>query len=149
MIHRQRGVTLIELVVVVVIVAILASIAIPSYRGYVLRTNRTDARGALLALATAQEKYYLQCNTYTGALDPNAATACDPENLRLSTTSERGYYTITVTAADATGWEAQAVPTGLPQSDDGKCKSFELTSDGVKTANESSDPAIVGECWGK
>ena len=75
--NRQQGVTLIELVVVVVIVGILASIAIPSYRNYVLRANRTEGRAALLALATAQEKFYLQCNTYTTALDPDAATDCD------------------------------------------------------------------------
>ncbi len=71
----QRGVTLIELVVVMIIVGILAAVAIPSYRNYVLRSQRSDAKDALLALATQQEKHYLQCNTYatTSPPRPNCA----------------------------------------------------------------------------
>jgi type IV pilus assembly protein PilE len=150
MLNRQQGVTLIELVVVVVIVGILASIAIPSYRNYVLRANRTEGRAALLALATAQEKFYLQCNTYTTDLDPDAATDCDTGNLRFPVTSERGYYTITVTAANETGWTAEAEPAGdSPQLADVKCQWFGLTSAGVKSAKTSADAANNSECWGK
>ena len=148
--HREQGVTLIELVVAVVIVGILASIAVPSYRNYVLRANRTEGRAALLALATAQEKFYLQCNTYTTDLDPDAATDCGTGNLRFPSTSERGYYTITVTAADATGWSAEAEPAGnSPQGKDEKCQWFELTSTGTKSAKNSADALNNSECWGK
>ena len=148
--HREHGVTLIELVVVVVIIGILASIAIPSYRNYVLRANRTEGRAALLALATAQEKFYLQCNTYTTDLDPDAATDCDTGNLRFPTSIERGYYNITVTAADETGWTANAEPAdNSPQLEDAKCQWFELTSTGTKSAKNSADAPNNGECWGK
>lgn len=145
----SRGVTLIELVVVVVVIGILASIAIPSYRNYVMRANRTEARAALLALATAQEKFYLQCNTYTSALDPDADTACDPANLRFPTASERGYYTITVTAADAVGWTAEAAPNGAPQSGDDRCQWLQLTSTGTKSAKNSGGTDSTQECWSK
>ena len=66
--HQQRGVTLIELVVVMIIVGILAAVAIPTYRNYVIRSQRSDAKDALLALATQQEKFYLQCNSYANAI---------------------------------------------------------------------------------
>ena len=45
--HRQQGVTLIELVVVMIIVGILTAIAVPSYRNYVLRSQRSDAKDAV------------------------------------------------------------------------------------------------------
>ena len=48
---RSRGVTLLELMAVVVIIGILGTIAVNSYRGYLLRTNRTEARMALLRTA--------------------------------------------------------------------------------------------------
>src|SRR5437763_16809045 len=63
--HRMRGMTLIELMVVVAIVAILASLAVGSYRRYVLRANRTDATSALLRIQVGEEKYFLQNNAYT------------------------------------------------------------------------------------
>ena len=34
-----------------------------------LRANRAEGRSTLLALAAAQEKFYLQCNTYAATLD--------------------------------------------------------------------------------
>src|SRR2546429_5200969 len=58
--NRMRGMTLIELMVVLVIVAILSTLAVGSYRRYVLRANRTDATSALLRIQVAEEKFFLQ-----------------------------------------------------------------------------------------
>ena len=140
--------TLIELIVVMVIVGVLASIAVPTYQSYLKRANRTEGRAALLALAAAQEKFYLQCNTYTADISI-AATDCDPENLQFSTSSERGYYTMAVTAADIDGWTATATANGPPQSEDDRCQVFQLTSTGLKTAKTASDADNSEECWGK
>ena len=85
---RQQGMTLIELVVVMVIVGILAAVAIPSYRSYVIRSQRSDAKDALLALATQQEKHYLQCNNYAGGAGSIAAVAnCAAGQLQGAATS--------------------------------------------------------------
>src|SRR5690606_27341297 len=65
-IRHLRGVTLIELRPVIVVVAILRTIAVSSYRSYLLRTNRTEARMALLRVQAAQEKFFLQNNRYAG-----------------------------------------------------------------------------------
>ena len=67
--YTQRGVTLIELLTVVVIVAILASIAVPSYRNYLIRAQRTDATTALLRIQSGMEKYLVQNGKYTTDVD--------------------------------------------------------------------------------
>ena len=61
----MRGVTLMELMVVMVIIAILTTIAYPSYRQYVAKAKRNEAKSALLQISTMQERFYLQNSTYT------------------------------------------------------------------------------------
>ena len=63
--RRSGGMTLIELVIVMVIVAIMASIAIPSYNSYVLKSHRTEAKTALLDLASMEERYFSTQNVYS------------------------------------------------------------------------------------
>lgn len=130
--------TLIELMIVVVVIAVLASIAIPSYRQYVLRSHRVEAKAALLNLAAAQEKFYLQNNTY--ATDSQLATA-PPNGLGLSTPTEHGWYEIDIIAADATGFSATATATSTDGQDtDTHCMSFTIDSTGLKTATNA-------DCW--
>jgi type IV pilus assembly protein PilE len=146
--ERARGVTLIELLVVVAIAGLLLSIAVPSYRGYLLRANRTEARTALLALAAAQEKLYLQCHTYATTLDPDRPTACSPVTLRFAARTERGYYAIAVTAADTDAWVATATrAAGTAQSADRMCRVLELRSSGEKSARDDADVRTDRECW--
>jgi type IV pilus assembly protein PilE len=144
---QMRGVTLIELMIVVAVVAALMLIAIPSYRSYVLRANRAEGRAALLSLGAAQEKFYLQCNTYSTTISTDA-TDCAGPNLQFNTTSERGYYTVAVTAADTNAWTATATAVaGQPQIDDTKCRVFQLTSAGVKTSTNAGGATTTSECW--
>jgi len=136
----MKGVTLIELMIVIVIVAILASIAVPSYRNYVLRSHRVEAKTALLNLAAAQEKFYLQNNTYaTNSL----LTTAPPSGLGLAATTENGWYTVAIAnGANAAGFSATATATGT-QTADGDCASFTINQLGVKSA--TGDKPTV--CW--
>jgi len=63
----QKGFTLIELVIVVVILAILATIAIPSYREYVIRGHRRAAQAAMLEIATQQRQYFVANRAFATA----------------------------------------------------------------------------------
>ena len=133
----ERGVTLIELIIVIVVVGVLAAIAIPSYRQYVLRTHRTEAKTALLNLAAAQEKFYLQNNTY--ATDDLLETA-PPAGLGLSATTENGWYTIVIAdGANADEFSATATAAG-GQASDTRCATFTIDQAGVKTATNT-------DCW--
>jgi type IV pilus assembly protein PilE len=62
--RKQRGVTLVELMIVVAIIGILASVAMPSYNRYVVRAARIQAQTELLGLAALQEKIFLNSNSY-------------------------------------------------------------------------------------
>ena len=133
---KSAGMTLIELMIVVAIVALLASIAVPSYRQYVLRANRTEATTALLQLAAAQEKFYLQNNTYAGnALIDDAP----PAGLGLSATTVGGRYTVAITAATAAAFSATATAAGA-QAADSTCATFTINQAGARTATST-------KCW--
>jgi type IV pilus assembly protein PilE len=144
--HAERGVTLIELIVVVVIVGILASVAVPSYRAYVMRSQRADAKDALLALATAQEKHYLQCNTYGGTL--GAATDCAGGVVQSPAASKNGWYGLAVDAANATSYTVSATAVnGENQFSDTDCRTFRVTDRSVRLAQDSGGADSTAECW--
>jgi len=142
--RRQRGVTLIELMTVVVIIAVLATIAIPTYRRYLIRSQRSEAKIALLQLQTAQEKFYLQNNSYVD--NGNIATA--PSNgLGISAVTETGKYTLAITAYGAAGqsYTATATPrAGGGQTDDKECTTYTITDRGTKGSTGS---ATTQTCW--
>jgi type IV pilus assembly protein PilE len=62
---KQQGFTLIELMIAVAIIGILATVVMPSYRNYVLESQREDVKGKLLQVIALQERYYLNNFTYT------------------------------------------------------------------------------------
>lgn len=62
---RERGFTLIELMVVVAIVAILALIAIPIYTDQIRKSRRADAQQQMQQIALLQEKWRSEHPAYT------------------------------------------------------------------------------------
>ena len=141
---RERGVTLIELMIVVLILGIIAGVAIPSYRSYMVRSQRIDATAALLRIATAQEKFYLQNNTYAG----NALLDDDPPAGLGIDSTEHGWYTLSIVDADAEGWTAQAVANSTgPQAEDHDCQTFTLNDRGVRGAENEGSGSTTNTCW--
>ncbi len=139
-VSRIAGLTLIELMVVLLIIGILAAVAVPSYRQYVIRAHRTEAKTALLRLAANQERHYLQNNTYTD----------DLTLLGFGTgVSDNGVYTLSVPIADTATYQAIAVPTpggglnDIDMSQDGACARFAIDSAGQRGAF----PDLDGTCW--
>jgi type IV pilus assembly protein PilA len=64
--HDHKGFTLLELLVVTAIVGILASIAIPQYSAYRARGFDSKVASTVRNVATGEEAYYTQNQTYSG-----------------------------------------------------------------------------------
>jgi type IV pilus assembly protein PilE len=142
---RERGVTLLELMTVVVVLGILAAIAIPSYRSYLIRAQRSDATSALLRVAAAQEKFYLQNNRY--ATDDELDKG-PPAGLGI-TGSEHGYYQLALDDAldNTLAFTATATPVaGGAQATDNDCTSFSIDQTGKRGALKT-DTDNTPNCW--
>jgi type IV pilus assembly protein PilA len=96
---KEKGFTLMELVVVAGIIAILAAIAIPKYMNYQCRSKQIEARQGLGTLAKFQEVYHSLNETYSLQQDAigfsmKAFTAV--------------YYEYTISEADDSTFKAEA-----------------------------------------
>ncbi len=135
--RNQRGITLIELMIVVVVISILAAVAYPNYQEFVARAKRNEAKAALLRLATNQERFYLNNNTFTADLRQLGFTSDDDGDTSIT---ENAYYVIEVTGANASNFTATATYRfGEPEVS--KCETFTINGRGAKT----SDP--YDDCW--
>lgn len=154
MIRVSRGFTLIELMITLVVVAILASIAVPTYRQYVLRSHRVEAKTALLSIAADQEKFYLQRNRY--ANDAELVSAKADGGLGFQRNTENGWYSLKLVPDDEDNpqaWSIEAQAAGS-QTSDANCKFFSLNSVGARRAGPNLDGSGVTdgtseECWGR
>lgn len=135
---QHRGMTLIELMIVVVIVGILASVAYPSYREYVLRGKRAEAKALIMDITARMERYFFDNNTYTADLTELGFGSANPE-------SAEGNYTASAAAGASgdinTSYEITVDEAG--SHDDPVCGALSLDSRGTK----ASESGTVERCW--
>ncbi|ABA58733.1 general secretion pathway protein H [Nitrosococcus oceani ATCC 19707] len=137
--RKQRGFTLIELMIVVAIVAILASVAFPSYQASVKKSRRGDAQGALVAFAAAMERHFTERSTYEGAATGGANTgAPDIFASEAPLDGRDKFYDLTIEAASGATYTLRATPKNI-QAGDGF---LELLSTGARRWDENNDNAI-------
>ena len=138
---RQKGLTLVELMVVVAVMAVLAAIAYPLYTNQTQKARRADARIALEAIAMAQERFF----TINGRYTANLASLQVSSDIQGGDSNE-GYYTIAnpTLSAGAQGFSATATADagGALASDAGHCATLTINHLGTKTSTGSA-----GNCW--
>lgn len=161
---RTDGFTLIELMIVVLVVSILVGIAVPTYQSQVRKSRRTDAKTALLDLATREAKFLTLNNAYTTSPAAVGYSGTFPQTIGAGQ-----YYTMSVCASTAAGTSATtvacpgaaagttsfiiaAVPVaGTSQVKDTSCQYFAVDNTGAQFASSSSaGPSgtdTTATCW--
>lgn len=132
----ERGFTLVELMVVVLVVAVLSAIAIPGYRGHVVKTHRGAAQACLAQYVQLVERLYTTELTYANAGDldpPGCATEGNMGN----------NYAFSVTDETASAYVVRATPTEAFAARDTRCGALTLNQRGEKGVVSGE----VNECW--
>lgn len=141
-IQKQKGFTLIELMIVVAVVGILSAIAYPSYTEYVRRGHRADARAGLLQAQLWLERAATATGVYPTALPSNLTWSGDAGKrytIGFAANNTNAAFTLTATPKSPG-----------PQASD-KCGTYTLTNTGLRGANgkTSGQAGYDTDCWGK
>ncbi len=92
--RNQKGFTLMELMVVIVIIAVLAAVAVPLYINYVNDAKRSEAKGAIGAIITAEQVYFQKNGAFTNSL----------ANLNVDLSATANNWTVAFSGVSATGY---------------------------------------------
>ncbi|SKA56681.1 type IV pilin protein [Photobacterium toruni] len=119
---KQKGVTLIEMLIVVAVIGVLTAIAYPSYQDHVLKGHRTQAMGDLIKIQLALEESYTQNSAYDFTIvSGGSCSFCDTDNER---------YTLELEKKTA-GYSITAKAKPLQSNDECKDLSLDQTSRGL------------------
>ncbi len=91
--YRQRGFTLIELMIVVAIVAFLSMVSVPSFMRYMAKAKRTEAYMNLGSIYTAEKMHWAEHGCFTAQLCGVNGAGWKPEGYTQGGSKERFYYT--------------------------------------------------------
>jgi type IV pilus assembly protein PilE len=117
---RQRGFTLIEVMVVVVVMAILAALAYSSYTKQVSKGRRSDAYNLVGQLQLQLERWRAENPCYgQSAVSPCTtftANGTYPDKTAAPYSTSK-YYTIDIPSATTTSYSITATPKGAQVGD--------------------------------
>lgn len=136
---RERGFSLIELMMVIAVIGVLAAIAYPSYQDSLVKTRRASAQACLSELAQFMERFYTTNMRYN---QDTGGTAVALPNLQCRA-DLNDFYTFSLPAIAQTTYTLQATPKGM-QANDTLCKNLTLSYTGAKGETGTGS---TQDCW--
>lgn len=138
---KNKGFTLVEIMIVVAIIALLAAIAIPNLLRARLGANESSSIATVKALAASQEIYRSSQPQSTFAADLSALTDVTPPYISgFHSSNQKTGYTFTV-VGDANSYEAVGNPTIRGTTGN---RSFCVDATGIIHAQDSEYTAVAG-----
>ncbi len=166
---RQKGFTLIEVMMVVAIVGILAAVAYPAYKQSILKGQRAQGRTALAELLQQQERFMTQRNCYlafttnsaTGAATAALSTDCGfttsttvPFKTFSGDSLTKAAYLLSANACTNSGGAAVSMKdcvqlVATPKGSDSEVGNLRMTSTGSKdcTGTAGGTTPTSALCW--
>jgi type IV pilus assembly protein PilE len=102
---KNKGFTLIELMIVVAIIGVLAAVAIPLYTGYTNRAKRVEAEEQLLNIASIEEDYF---NSYRKYVNDDTHVLSKYYGAELGGTNDKNYKIIVEVPDNGSSYKATA-----------------------------------------
>ena len=146
---RNKGFTLIELMIVVAVIALLVGIAYPSYQESVHKSRRGVGQGALMGLSSAMQRFYTEASpsTYVGAAasgppgPPISAVYASAAPLDGAAKD----YNLRIFSASSTAFVVVATPRDNHTGD--KCGTLVLASTGQRGITGGTSGVTWQDCW--
>ena len=113
--QNRKGFTLIELLIVVVIIGILAAIAIPKFASTKEKAYLASMKSDLRNLATAEEGYFADNQTYLGSASNLAGVPTELDPTTHFVPSAGVTVAVTAVTSPSAGWNAQASHSATPK----------------------------------
>ncbi len=113
--RNRKGFTLIELLIVVVIIGILAAIAIPKFANTKEKAYLASMKSDLRNMATVQEAYFSDFQTYQSGTASNLAGVATPLGGAGGFVPSAG-VTISTTGNAGIGWTASTTHSGTTRT---------------------------------
>jgi type IV pilus assembly protein PilE len=141
---RNRGFTLIEVMITVAIVAILASVALPSYNDYIRRGQVQEAFTYLSDYRIKMEQYYQDNRNYGATAGTVCATDATASTWSGFNPSDAKYFTFSCVTAN-TGQSYTITATGSSGRATGHV--YAINQAGNKTTTLFKGDAVAVACW--